>query len=1551
MGKSTLTDQEFKLIKKAFCEILGFPEGSLDQPDFLKNKFAEDYKNIKDESKDGLYAPDVIDKLEKLSNAMSSKEECLQAFGDEGTFDGLMDDFYYYAQKDSSYSTRLNEDARKRIYEMHFYCEKLSKYFQENELDELDEDKIDSIKEDVINSFEEDPDHVKIDLLYKKTEYVANVITRYNEHVKANAINEGFEDELKFLKLSFSEIYSDPSDKEAFLDDVFSLITKSGLDYVATKIGDAVERANEIGVDEGLYNDFYAIRTDDDYFKEEHVAPEIPKIHSKEEIEKHVLEREEKKALALKTKADNMSAIIKNFNERVRILAEGTYLKDEQIEPALIKLEGVNAKEGTEEFEKQILDFVTKNKSNEKFFDAYNSAINKAKQYKTKVGADLTKGLERKYYLKRSFHEDLSNKFPIPKLPDRLPKEVVESRKRITEESIKNFGDIESKRNQKENLDQGFNDYVNDYSKKTDGFDQNRYDGKMSLEGMSSVYRVWFPNDKELAPILDAMDELAQMDVTSYSGYKDEGALTTKLVGKLESLIASLEKEERSIHEESIKYLRKPDRAKAGAFAWAEKNPIDNKYYWKHSDGKEELDPKLVPMIAKKDAELFERTSSLDRKNALVSSINNFIRVRRNGELKYDGKEPDLTVKMTDFEGTFVNTDSAKHKLNLSKYPTFYSDCSDKPLFPHEPCADDIRQGSIGDCYFVATLSDIARTHPEKIREAMVDNEDGTVTVRLFTKEHKPFYVKVDKVIPTFFDKQFVAENCLWVTCFEKALAASGIYNGEFHDPVTEDKRAKLKEKYDEYKDLESKGKLSIEDRNQYKQEYPWLFKEIYNSATGQFVDVLVKWPSLNSIAGGWGIDASEIILGDSIRRIKMESFTEYENDNGRCIKSVPTTVEQMCAIVLADSAGGLVSNVFGEDVGLKQGFDLSLPKEELFKVAFKLSKQTDEQKAREEYEKNIIRLSKAIEENGKPIDKMTKEEFVELAREAFIIRRGRSYSHEYSNTMDALAATNGYSKKQIELFDKMDNCLRHSLPVGASIKKNAPIPIAGNHAYSVQKVYIDEFGNRMVRLKNPWGTSKHGGVKLNFKKDGTKFYEKIPLDHGEFEVEFSDFVNSLSQLELSDVDRYLRNNPVEKNVNVEKLIKGNEIDYKTMFAYVGAVDSACKAMLKTEHWYRRSSDEYIKLRNAAKALRHELVGMSGKPIEAFKEKILGMKTAIEEYESYCEKNPVKGINKRREERDAAKNDLKFIMESIEKGYISPLDYKKEYHLTQGIKNEINKLDNGIKTLLDANKPDQLVSYIAAKKYLSDVLDTANNLTTQKIDAMLKPEEIRKNANIYGARVAQVLSGMKADELNSFIKDGVDIKALNAKLKNQFQSKIEAENAEKLLKTNLNKIKDLSNSFIDVLVAKKLDSSIKTLSDCINNPESTALNEQNVAEQLANVYLAGKLIVQKATIKVKTSDKETEFSIISDDFKNEKHPILNEIKQNFLKSDTENGMSIAERLCKDPSSMKKILSEDGLKEFISHMDGRTENLIKNIAEKKHELNMEGEKKEQSNLNK
>jgi Ca2+-binding RTX toxin-like protein len=100
---------------------------------------------------------------------------------------------------------------------------------------------------------------------------------------------------------------------------------------------------------------------------------------------------------------------------------------------------------------------------------------------------------------------------------------------------------------------------------------------------------------------------------------------------------------------------------------------------------------------------------------------------------------------------------------------------SANPLFADGgPSVNDIDQGAIGDCYFVAALSAFAYTNPDKVRQLVVDLGDGTYAVN-FHKAGQDAFVRVDGDLwassgtPAY--ANLGGQSSLWVAIIEKAYA------------------------------------------------------------------------------------------------------------------------------------------------------------------------------------------------------------------------------------------------------------------------------------------------------------------------------------------------------------------------------------------------------------------------------------------------------------------------------------------------------------------------------------------------------------------------------------------------------------------------------------------------------------------------------------------------------------------------------------------------------------------------------------------------------------
>lgn len=113
------------------------------------------------------------------------------------------------------------------------------------------------------------------------------------------------------------------------------------------------------------------------------------------------------------------------------------------------------------------------------------------------------------------------------------------------------------------------------------------------------------------------------------------------------------------------------------------------------------------------------------------------------------------------------------------KYPEHVAtlqDLSHHPLFPSMgPGQDDIFQGDVGDCFFMARLSAIAKEDPEYIRNLVAPLGDGSYAVRLH-RDGAEDYVRVDGDLWVKPDGKVLyarpgREGAIWAPIVEKAFA------------------------------------------------------------------------------------------------------------------------------------------------------------------------------------------------------------------------------------------------------------------------------------------------------------------------------------------------------------------------------------------------------------------------------------------------------------------------------------------------------------------------------------------------------------------------------------------------------------------------------------------------------------------------------------------------------------------------------------------------------------------------------------------------------------
>ena len=111
----------------------------------------------------------------------------------------------------------------------------------------------------------------------------------------------------------------------------------------------------------------------------------------------------------------------------------------------------------------------------------------------------------------------------------------------------------------------------------------------------------------------------------------------------------------------------------------------------------------------------------------------------------------------------------------ITSAATDWANFADVPLFVDGPQYDDIAQGQVGDCYYLACLSSLADSDPMVIEQMITPLGDGTFAVR-FHRAGEEVYLRLDGDLPVNSYGSLVYAKAgpdgeLWVPMLEKAYA------------------------------------------------------------------------------------------------------------------------------------------------------------------------------------------------------------------------------------------------------------------------------------------------------------------------------------------------------------------------------------------------------------------------------------------------------------------------------------------------------------------------------------------------------------------------------------------------------------------------------------------------------------------------------------------------------------------------------------------------------------------------------------------------------------
>ncbi len=621
-------------------------------------------------------------------------------------------------------------------------------------------------------------------------------------------------------------------------------------------------------------------------------------------------------------------------------------------------------------------------------------------------------------------------------------------------------------------------------------YEQGRKNAKQLLKDMLLVYGSYANGDSEYAQVLVQLRELSEYDVTTGWDYTGEVGSYNRLMESVLKYEQLLDQKESELHSEAEEKLK---IEKNGERVWASDTEIK-------ADGK----------LMKDSIDISVRQNKIDNMRKINNDILYILERESNGRLP---AEPADAIKISSVGKKF---DMVDYGAPAPVQPLFRMgievDHSDRPLFPHEPNINDIAQGLVGDCFYLTALTNIVSMNPDFIKDAMRDNMDGTVTVRLYSKDeygkYEPVYVTVDKKVDSYGGAfSGGGENCVWVDCFERALATSGMYSfrhqrRNYWKPVPPN----IETIYAELLEKKEKGELVGETLKKARSDYPWIFRNT-GDGNGE-TDELVKWPNYNSISGGLASVAMEMLTGPAYpaRDISIpKNHNSYINLNCR-------SAAELLYIAAVNTDGNMDSKYFHAKTDVNFGATTREIAEKAWETinARRGNKPlwftTDKQSFVEQFETVCNSLTQQID------GEVTSEKLIAAGKKFNYIPENanqdaaRNLAVQANLTAQKLGAGR-YNDAQNKFYQLIKECERRNLPMdcGSDRKQNV---IAGGHAYAILGAYEDNDGRRFLRLRNPWGDRPlfSNGLETTFNEDGSKKYNWTKVEDGIFDIELGDF-------------------------------------------------------------------------------------------------------------------------------------------------------------------------------------------------------------------------------------------------------------------------------------------------------------------------------------------------------------------------------------------------------------------------------------------------------------
>lgn len=515
--------------------------------------------------------------------------------------------------------------------------------------------------------------------------------------------------------------------------------------------------------------------------------------------------------------------------------------------------------------------------------------------------------------------------------------EIVKNRKAKADKAYENFDDIEKISNQQDSIKKNIQNYAS-ISSAFSRNEQNSQDVKKALLDICEEYEALTLNDKEFSKILRLVRSYGNMDATASKQYFEEVNAIENIKAALTSYMEKIEEDNQKLLIEQDEAYKKLLKIKSEEERKKEIKELNDRFdnqdkdldtkrhlalylsnYFENMSRGDLVCPDFYNILDLGNIDKAKVKSGDSRKNDKPK-----VKVKSGYSCKLEdpeecyyingaGVDVDLKEKKIDYRELYDDNNNFKEdyfykkQKELSKQKTETEYYKDLPIFPHEPRPNDIQQGNLGDCYFLAGLSSVAAFRPQHIKDMIKDNGDGTATVRFYKQVEKddqlvdiPVYVRVDKVKGYVNGTVRGASNCLWASIIERAYAISGLHLNEYEINDDEEVKYKLdcadKEELDKkYEELKPQldAKETEEDKQEFlreevRKQYPWLVgvKQCVKDHKLQYEYELQKWsPSMESISGGEVHMAMQTCFGLKYEAKTLGINREMNNYNDYDIK------------------------------------------------------------------------------------------------------------------------------------------------------------------------------------------------------------------------------------------------------------------------------------------------------------------------------------------------------------------------------------------------------------------------------------------------------------------------------------------------------------------------------------------------------------------------------------------------------------------------------------------------------------------------------------------